>query len=167
MALFDLFRKKNTGKETRNLQEVASLPADEYLDDMTFIRDIKHIQAGSWHQYDVLLAARGYGWDIMIDWADYMSVSDLEHISQVTTGYMGTQEKDITESYNKSNRKCAETQEMLDSLWAVFAQIRADQKKEEYDDILVMVSEIAYFLQNELGCGFPAYGIPQSGDFDF
>ena len=112
MALFDLFRKKNTGKETRNPQEVASLPADEYLDDMTFIRDIKHIQAGSWHQYDVLLAARGYGWDIMIDWADYMSVSDLEHISQVTTGYMGTQEKDITESYNKSNRKCAETQEL-------------------------------------------------------
>ena len=167
MALFDLFRKKNTGKETRNPQEVASLPADEYLDDMTFIRDIKHIQAGSWHQYDVLLAARGYGWDMMIDWADYMSVSDLGHISQVTTGYMGTQEKDITESYNKSNRKCAETQEMLDSLWAVFAQIRADQKKEEYDDILVMVSEIAYFLQNELGCGFPAYGIPQSGEFDF
>ena len=167
MALFDLFRKKNTGKETRNPQEVASLPTDEYLDDMTFIRDIKHIQAGSWHQYDVLLAARGYGWDIMIDWADYMSVSDLEHISQVTTGYMGTQEKDITESYNKSNRKCAETQEMLDSLWAVFAQIRADQKKEEYDDILVMVSEIAYFLQNELGCSFPAYGIPQSGEFDF
>ena len=41
------------------------------------------------------------------------------------------------------------TEEMLDSLWAVFAQIRADQKKEEYDDILVMVSEIAYFLQNE------------------
>lgn len=30
-----------------------------------------------------------------------------------------------------------------------------------------MVSEIAYFLQNELGCVFPAYGIPQSGEFDF
>lgn len=59
------------------------------------------------------------------------------------------------------------TEKMLDSLWAVFAQIRADQKKEEYDDILVMVSEIAYFLQNELGCVFPAYGIPQSGGFDF
>lgn len=59
------------------------------------------------------------------------------------------------------------TEEMLDSLWAVFAQIRADQKKEEYDDILVMVSEIAYFLLNELGCSFPAYGIPQSGEFDF
>ena len=59
------------------------------------------------------------------------------------------------------------TEEMLDSLWAVFAQIRADQKEEEYDDILVMVSEIAYFLQNDLGCVFPTYGIPQSGEFDF
>ena len=59
------------------------------------------------------------------------------------------------------------TKEMLDSLWAVFAQIRADQKKEEYDDILVMVSEIACYLQNDLGCGFPAYGIPQGGEFDF
>ena len=59
------------------------------------------------------------------------------------------------------------TEEMLDSLWAVFAQIRADQKKEEYGDILVMVSEIAYYLKNELGCGFPAYGIPRSGEFDF
>ena len=59
------------------------------------------------------------------------------------------------------------TEEMLDSLWAVFAQIREDQKKEEYGDILVMVSEIAYYLQNELGCSFPAYGIPLSGEFDF
>ena len=59
------------------------------------------------------------------------------------------------------------TEEMLDSLWAVFAQIRADQKKEEYDDILVMVADLAHFLQNELGCVFPAYGIPQSGEFDF
>ena len=59
------------------------------------------------------------------------------------------------------------TEEMLDSLWAVFTQIRADQKKEEYSDILVMVLEIACFLQNDLGCGFPAYGIPQSGEFDF
>ena len=112
MALFDLLKKKNGGKETHNPQKAASLPTDEYLDDMTFIRDIKHFKAGTWHQYDVLLAARGYGWDMMIDWADYMAVSDLEHISQVTTGSMGTQEKDITESYINSNGKCAETQEL-------------------------------------------------------
>lgn len=42
MGLFDKFKKKNN---------------EEYIDDVTFIRDIKHIQSGPWHQYDVLLAA--------------------------------------------------------------------------------------------------------------
>ena len=59
--------------------------------------------------------------------------------------------------------KC-EPQEMMVSCRTKAA---LEKKKEEYGDILVMVSEIAYFLQNELGCGFPAYGIPQSGEFDF
>ena len=48
----------------------------------------------------------------MIYWADYMAASDLEHISQVATSSIGTQEKDITESYKNSNGKCAETQEL-------------------------------------------------------
>ena len=63
------------------------------------------------------------------------------------------------------SRNCFLNKEHTISHDVVF--LRADQKKEEYDDILVMVSEIAYFLQNELGCVFPAYGIPQSGEFDF
>ena len=104
--------KRKTEEKKRNPQKAVSLPTDEYLDDMTFIRDIKHIQADPWHQYDVLLEARGYGWDNMIYWADYMAASDLEHISQVATSSIGTQEKDITESYKNSNGKCAETQEL-------------------------------------------------------
>lgn len=51
MGLFDKFKKKNN---------------EEYIDDVTFIRDIKHIPSVPWHQYDVLLAAQGYGWDYMI-----------------------------------------------------------------------------------------------------
>ena len=47
--------------------------------------------------------------------------------------------------------------EMLDSLNAVYTQIRIDQKEVEYDDILVMVEEIAYFLRNELGVNPFAY----------
>ena len=43
------------------------------------------------------------------------------------------------------------TSEMLDSLNAVYTQIRADQKKEEYDDILIAAEELAYFLRSELG----------------
>ena len=40
---------------------------------------------------------------------------------------------------------------MLDSLNAVYTQIRADQKKEEYDDILIAAEELVYFLRSELG----------------
>ena len=57
--------------------------------------------------------------------------------------------------------------EMLDSLNAVYTQIRADQKKEEYDDILVMVEEIAYFLRNELGVNPFAYGAIKDEPFVF
>lgn len=110
MGFFDLFKKQN--KEMQDPRKDVGRSTDEYLNDITFIEDMKHIQAGPWHQYDVLLAARGYGWDMMIDWADYMTGSDLEHISKVTTGDLGAQEKDITESYNKSNGKCAETREL-------------------------------------------------------
>lgn len=84
----------------------------EYLDDITFIREIKHTTAGPWHQYDVLLAARGYGWDMMKDWADYMSDVDLEHISQVTTGSLGVQEKDITKSYTDNGGRCKSMPEL-------------------------------------------------------
>ena len=57
--------------------------------------------------------------------------------------------------------------EMLDSLNAVYTQIRADQKKEEYDGILVMVEEIAYFLRNELGVNPFAYGAVKDEPFVF
>ena len=56
---------------------------------------------------------------------------------------------------------------MLDSLNAVYTQIRIDQKKEEYDDILVMVEEIAYFLRNELGVNPFAYGAVKDEPFVF
>lgn len=82
--------------------------ADKYLDDVTYIRDIKHIKSGPWHQYDVLLAARGYGWEAMISWADYMAASDLAEVHQVTAG----SDEDITESYKRSNGKCIETPEL-------------------------------------------------------
>ena len=42
----------------------------EYLNDLTYIKDMKHSQSGPWHQYDVLIDARGYGWNTMIGWAD-------------------------------------------------------------------------------------------------
>lgn len=90
----------------------AAQATGEVLDDITFIREMKSISAGLWQQYDVLLAARGYGWDMMKDWADYMAEADLEHISQVTTGSLGIQEQDITQSYLRHGGRCAQTPEL-------------------------------------------------------
>ena len=56
---------------------------------------------------------------------------------------------------------------MLDILNVVYTQIRADQKKEEYDDILIAVEELAYFLRSELGVNPFAYGAIKGEPFVF
>jgi hypothetical protein len=57
--------------------------------------------------------------------------------------------------------------EMLDSLNAVYTQIKADQKIEEYDDILIAAEELAYFLRSELGVNPFAYGAIKGEPFVF
>lgn len=57
--------------------------------------------------------------------------------------------------------------EVLDSLNAVYMQIRADQKKEEYDDILILTEEIVYYLRSELGVNPFAYGAIKNRPFVF
>lgn len=90
----------------------SALQTEEYLGDITFIWEMKHLQTGAWQQYDVLLATIGYGWDMMKDWADYMAEADLEHISEVTTGVLDLQTANITESYSQSGGKCKNTPEL-------------------------------------------------------
>lgn len=55
------------------------------LDEPSFIQEMKHQVSGAWHQYDVLLAARGYGWEMMLDWADYMEKADIGPLGTLTT----------------------------------------------------------------------------------
>ena len=57
--------------------------------------------------------------------------------------------------------------EMLDSLNAVYTQIRTDQKKEEYDDILIAAEELVYFLRSELGVNPFAYEAIKDKPFVF
>lgn len=59
------------------------------------------------------------------------------------------------------------TSEMLDILNAVYTQIRTDQKKEEYDDILIAAEDLAYFLRSELGVNPFAYGAIKNEPFVF
>ena len=86
---------------------------EERLDDITFIQDTKHIPMEPWHRYDVLLAARGYSWDYMLDSADYIAEADLDNVSQVITFSLGMgKEHDVTASYHEHNGKCTETPEL-------------------------------------------------------
>lgn len=134
MGLFDKFLKKNkedntvkqpsekllkeskgnnTIKQTYIQESLHRISTpEEFLDDITFIQEIKHISNGPWHQYDVLLAASGYGWEPMIEWADYMSQSDFEHVDQLSIGLIGNEEKIITESYFKNGRKLSKIPEL-------------------------------------------------------
>lgn len=79
----------------------------EYLDDITFIKDVRRFDLKVWQQYDILLAAQGYGWKDMIKWADYMTEADLKNISEVTVD-----EENITESYCSNGGKCSQTPEL-------------------------------------------------------
>ena len=112
MGFFDIFRKKVITQPDKPASSTMKIPTEEYLNDITYIKEMVHIVAGPWHQYDVLLASCGYGWDTMKDWADYMSAADLEDISQVTTGLLGTKEEDITKSYSDNGGKCENTPEL-------------------------------------------------------
>nr|WP_240187016.1 hypothetical protein [Streptococcus lutetiensis] len=53
MGLLDLFRKKKKAESI------------DVLDDDSYIQEIRHSSQEAWHQYDVLLAARGYGWNAL------------------------------------------------------------------------------------------------------
>lgn len=113
MGLFDFFKKKENVKPSKEQTNyIDAVKTDEYIDDITFIRAMKHIPSAPWHQYDILLAARGYGWENMIEWADYMSEADLENISEVTVGSMGVTSNNITKSYLQNGGKCSRTPEL-------------------------------------------------------
>jgi len=89
MGLLDVFKsKKNT--------------SSDIIDDMSYIAELNHIE-GPWHQYDFLLASQGYGWEYMVDSADYMSRNELEHIGTVSVSkMMGAGEEEFIEEYNAS-----------------------------------------------------------------
>ena len=81
----------------------------EMLDDVSFIAKSHHTMAGAWHQYDYLLAARGYGWSYMVSQADYMAKADLMDIGTVTTAEMANmKETELIEEYREHNGQIAD-----------------------------------------------------------
>ena len=61
---------------------------DTMLDDISYIQEIQHLSAKTgfvvWHQYDIMLAARPFFWEVMVDYAAYMESADLNNIDSLT-----------------------------------------------------------------------------------
>lgn len=112
MGLLDRFKKSAKSTTNQSDSKVSQPVESEYLDDVTYIREIKHTTLEPWHQYDVLLAARGYGWNTMKSWANYVGEADLESISEVTAGHLGIEEEDITHSFKHNGSKFETTPEL-------------------------------------------------------
>lgn len=110
MKLFWKSRKQKGNEQsvpeinTRVIPEKEEIPSEEYLDDVTYISNIKHI-SGAWQQYDVLMAARGYGWAYMLSSADYLAEADLDNISEVESGNMNSPGMNMTEAFTKNGGK--------------------------------------------------------------
>jgi len=73
----------------------------EPLDDMTYIQELKHSVAGPWHQWDVLLAARPYGWKTMLEWADALTPVEIKDLDQVIVGNLGFPTHDLIDQVRK------------------------------------------------------------------
>lgn len=111
MGIFDKFKKKNESPQATNEVKHNSNADSTYLDDITFIQDMKHVTAGPWHQYDILLASRPYGWDFMVKWVDYMSSADIKNISEVLIGELNGGKADITDQFSKNENKISNLSE--------------------------------------------------------
>jgi uncharacterized caspase-like protein len=56
-----------------------------------------------WHQYDILLAARPFFWEMMVDYAAYMESADLNNIDSLTiTEEPGDSAIELAHVYNQS-----------------------------------------------------------------
>ena len=76
------------------------------LDDTSYIQEMKHLSGKVgfvlWQQYDVLLAARPYSWETMVDWAGYMETADFDSIDSMAIGAPGEQDIELAHVYNQS-----------------------------------------------------------------
>ena len=68
------------------------------LSETTYIAEMKHTK-GDWNQYDFLLATKGYGWDYMLDSAEYLARADLHGLQTVSFSPMPGSGEELIEEY--------------------------------------------------------------------
>ncbi len=68
--------------------------AEDRINDITYIKEIKQSAAGAWSRYDILLDTKIYGWNDAVNWADYVRNSDV--LVQSLRVVSGAGEKDLS-----------------------------------------------------------------------
>lgn len=87
------------------------LEEEKYLDDITVIDGFKHTLLGPWHQYDFLLNIQPYGWDAILDCADYVAQADIQ-VVVIEAGYINGECQNLSEAYVQSGKKCKKTPQL-------------------------------------------------------
>ena len=77
--------------------------ADSVLEDDSYIQEMQHLSGKVglvvWQQYDILLAARHYDWETMVDWAAYMESADFDSIESLTIVQLLSDNAESTEQW--------------------------------------------------------------------
>ena len=77
------------------------------------IENIKHLQSGPWHQYDVILKTCPFGWEQIVDYVDCLIDRDLINISSLTVSDVSNGSvEELIEIFNSSGRKLREISEI-------------------------------------------------------
>ena len=101
-----VIKRKRKAKEEAVQTAEPVRSAEPVLDDVSYIQEMKHqsLKVGSslWQQYDFLLAARPYGWDYMVGWADYMETADFDNIDSMTVSAPGEKDIELARIYNQN-----------------------------------------------------------------
>ena len=91
----------------RSAKKKATKAADTMLDDISYIQEIQHLSGKSgfvlWQQYDILIAARPFFWEQIVDCAAYMETADINNIDSLTiTEIPGEPATELAHVYNQS-----------------------------------------------------------------
>ena len=115
------------------------------LDDISYIEDIHHCSGKMglvvWHQYDVLLATRPYGWDTMVKYVAYLAQADIKKVETLTTSDLaGGTDTELIDDYRRSDR----------DLYRVLAEERGTLGIGGYSDTLKGPVKVVWYNQTRV-----------------
>ncbi len=72
------------------------------IDDITYIREMRHSETSPWHKYDILIAAQPYSWKYMLECASYMARADLDDIETLIATQKDGNSNELVNNYRNN-----------------------------------------------------------------